>query len=179
MPSNHLFLCHPLLLLPSIFPCARVFSSESALLIKWPNYWSFSFSISPSNEYSGFISFRTAGLISLLSNGLLRVFSSTTVQKNQSTISIHLSPFSWTSRPLPPSHPSRSSQNTKLPVLYRRFLPAILHMLVCICQSQSPNSSHSPIPQLCPQIHSLCLHFYSCLGNRFICIIFIDSTYMH
>ena len=56
--SNHLILCHPLLLLPSIFPSTRVFSSESALLIRWPKYWSFSFSISPSNEYSGLISFR-------------------------------------------------------------------------------------------------------------------------
>ena len=58
MPSNHLILCHPLLLLPSIFPSIRVFSSESALPIRWPKYWSFSFSISPSNEYSGLISFR-------------------------------------------------------------------------------------------------------------------------
>ena len=58
MPSNHLILCHPLLLLPSIFPSIRVFSSESVLCIKWPKYWSFSFSISPSNEYSGLISFR-------------------------------------------------------------------------------------------------------------------------
>ena len=53
MPSNHLILCHPLLLLPSIFPSIRVFSNESVLRIRWPNYWSFSFSISPSNEYSG------------------------------------------------------------------------------------------------------------------------------
>ena len=58
MPSNHLILCHPLLLLPSIFPSIRVFSNESAFLIRWPKYWSFSFSISPSNEYSGLISFR-------------------------------------------------------------------------------------------------------------------------
>ena len=58
MPSNHLILCRPLLLLPSIFPSIRVFSSESVLHIRWPNYWSFSFSISPSNEYSGLISFR-------------------------------------------------------------------------------------------------------------------------
>ena len=58
MPSNHLILCHPLLLLPSIFPSIRVFSNESVLCIKWPKYWSFSFSISPSNEYSGLISFR-------------------------------------------------------------------------------------------------------------------------
>ena len=58
MPSNHLILCHPLLLLPSIFASIRVFSNESALHIRWPGYWSFSFSISPSNEYSGSISFR-------------------------------------------------------------------------------------------------------------------------
>ena len=57
MPSNHLILCRPLLLLPSIFPSIRVFSNESALPIRWPNYWSFSFSISPSNEYSGLLSF--------------------------------------------------------------------------------------------------------------------------
>ena len=59
MPSNHLILCHPLLLLPSIFASIRVFSNESVLCITWPKYWSFSFSISPSNEYSGPISFRT------------------------------------------------------------------------------------------------------------------------
>ena len=58
MPSNHLILCHPLLLLPSIFPSIRVFSKESALRIRWTKYWNFSFSISPSNEYSGLISFR-------------------------------------------------------------------------------------------------------------------------
>ena len=58
MPSNHLILCHPLLLLPSIFPSIRVFSNESVLRIRWQKYWGFSFSISPSNEYSGLISFR-------------------------------------------------------------------------------------------------------------------------
>ena len=58
MLSNHLILCHPLLLLPSIFPSIRVFSNDSILHIRWPKYWSFSFSISPSNEYSGLISFR-------------------------------------------------------------------------------------------------------------------------
>ena len=58
MPSNHLMLCHPLLLLPSIFPSIRVFSNKSVFHIKWPKYWSFLFSISPSNEYSGLISFR-------------------------------------------------------------------------------------------------------------------------
>ena len=62
MPSNHLILCHPLLLLPSIFPSIRGFSNESVLRIRWPEYWSFSFSISPSNEYSGLSSFRMGWL---------------------------------------------------------------------------------------------------------------------
>ena len=81
MPSNHLILCRPVLLLPSIFPSIRVFSNDSVLRIRWPKYWSFSFSISPSSEYSGLISLRIAGLISLQSKGLSRVFS-TTVQKH-------------------------------------------------------------------------------------------------
>ena len=83
MPSNHLILCHPLLLLPSIFPSSRVFSNESALCIRWPKYWSFSFSISPSNEYSGLISFRMDYWNSLKSKRFSRVFSNTTVQKHQ------------------------------------------------------------------------------------------------
>ena len=84
MPSNHLVLCHPLLLLPSIFPIIRIFSNESALLIRWPKYWSFSFNISPSNEHPGLISFsRWTGWISLQSKELSRVFSNTTVQKHQ------------------------------------------------------------------------------------------------
>ena len=82
MPSNHLILCRPLLPQLSIFPSIRVFSNESVLCIKWPKYRSFSFSISPSNEYSGLISFRF-GWISLQSKGLSRVFSNTTVQKHQ------------------------------------------------------------------------------------------------
>ena len=82
MPSNHLTLCCPLLL-PSIFPSIRVFSNELALHIRGPQYWSFSFSISPSNEYSGLISLELTGWISWKSKGLLRVFSSTTVQKHQ------------------------------------------------------------------------------------------------
>ena len=72
MPSNHLILCHPLLLLPSIFPSIRVFSNESALLIRWPKYWNFSFSISPFNEYSGLISFRMDWLDLLAVQGTLK-----------------------------------------------------------------------------------------------------------
>ena len=72
MPSNHLILCHPLLLLPSIFPSIRLFSNDLTLHIRWPKYWSFSFSISPSNEYSGLISFRIDWLDLLAVQGTLR-----------------------------------------------------------------------------------------------------------
>ena len=72
MPSNHLTLCCPLLLPPSIFPSIRVFSNESVLCIRWPKYWSFSFSISPSNEYSGLISFRMDWLDLLAVQGTLK-----------------------------------------------------------------------------------------------------------
>ena len=72
MPSNHLILCHPLLLPPSIFPRIRVFSNESVLCIRWPKYWSFSINISPSNEYSGLISFRMDCLDLLAVQGTLK-----------------------------------------------------------------------------------------------------------
>ena len=72
MPSNHLILCHPLLLLSSIFPSIRVFSNDSALHIRWPKYWSFSFNISPSNEHSGLVSFRVDWLDLLAVQGTLK-----------------------------------------------------------------------------------------------------------
>ena len=83
MPSSHLILCCPLLLLPPILPSIRVFSNESTRLMRWPKYSSFTFSISPSNEHPGLISFRMDWWISLQSKGLSRVFSNTTVQKHQ------------------------------------------------------------------------------------------------
>ena len=83
MPSSHLILCHPLLLLPPIPPSIRVFSNVSALHMRWPKYWSFSFSIIPSKEIPGLISFRMDWLDLLAVQGLSRVFSNTTVQKHQ------------------------------------------------------------------------------------------------
>ena len=88
-PSNNLILCHPLLHLLSIFPSISAFSNESVLHIRWPKYWSFSFSISPSNEYSGLISLRWTGWISLQSTGLSRVFSNTTIIRQDLTNIIH------------------------------------------------------------------------------------------
>ena len=93
MPSNNRILCHPLLLLPSIFPSIRVFYNESVLRIRWPKYWSFSFSISPSNEYSGLISLELTGWIFLQSKGLSRVFSNTIVRKHR-CFGAHLSLWS-------------------------------------------------------------------------------------
>ena len=82
-PTNLLIPCHPLLLLPSIFPSIRVLSNKSALQIRWPKYWSFGFSFSPSDEYSGLISFRMDCLDILIVQGTLKSLSSTTVQKHQ------------------------------------------------------------------------------------------------
>ena len=83
LPSSHLILCHPLLLPHSIFPSIRVFSNEFVLHIRWPTYWSFSFSISPSNDIQDWFPLGWTLWISLLSEGLSRVFSNTRVQKHQ------------------------------------------------------------------------------------------------
>ena len=83
MPSNHLIICHPLLLPPSVFPSIRVFSNESVLRIRWPKYWTLSFSFSPTNEYSGLISLGWTSWISFQFRGISRVFSNTTIQKHQ------------------------------------------------------------------------------------------------
>ena len=83
MPSNHLILCCPFLLLPSVFPSIRIFSSESVLRIRWPKYWSFSFSISPSSEYSGLISFRIDWCDLLALQGTLKSLFQHTVWRNQ------------------------------------------------------------------------------------------------
>ena len=83
MPSNHLIICHPLLLLPSILPSIRVLSNELAFHIRWPKYSSFSFSVSPSNEYLGLIPFRIDWFDLLVVQASLKVFSSTTIQKHQ------------------------------------------------------------------------------------------------
>ena len=88
MPSNHLILCRPLLLLPSVFPSISVFSIESVLHIKWPKYWSFCFSISPSNEYSGLISFRMDWLDLLAVQGTLQEYSPTPQFKSISSLAL-------------------------------------------------------------------------------------------
>ena len=105
MPSNHLILCHSLLLPLSIFPSIRVFSNESVLCIMWSEYWSFSLSISPSNEYSGLISLRIDWLDLLAIQGTLKSLLHTTVQKHQFFIA---QPSLWSN-----SHPYITTRKTK------------------------------------------------------------------
>ena len=93
MPSNHLILCCPLLLLPSVFPSIRIFCSESALWIRWPKYWSFSFSMSPSNEYSGLISFRMDWFDLLCGNFLPGTWKQWTWKNNTWTVSARTDNF--------------------------------------------------------------------------------------
>ena len=115
MPSNHLVLCCPFLLLPSVFPSIKGFSNEVGCCIRWPKYWHFSFSISPSSEYSGLISFRIDWFYLLTVKGFSRVFASTTVWKHSS--------LSYTVNPC---------------------CLSILCVVICFCLSHTPNLSLPP-----------------------------------
>ena len=119
MPSNHLILCHPLLLLPSIFPSIRVFSNESVLRIMWPKYWSFSFTISPSNEYSGLISFRIEWFDPLAVQGTLR-----SLQQHSSKASIWHSAFFTVQL----SHPYMSTGKT-IALTKQNFVGKVMSLL--------------------------------------------------
>ena len=124
MPSNHLILCHPLLLLLSIFPSIRVFSNESVFRIRWPNYWTFSFSISPSNEYLGLISFRMDWLDPLAVQGTLKSL----FQHHSSKPSI-LRPSAFFMAQL--SHPYMTTGKT-IALTRRTFVSKVMSLLL-IC----------------------------------------------
>ena len=121
MPSNHFILCRSLLLQPSIFPSIRGFSNESALCIRWPKYWSFSFSISPSNEYSGLVSFRMGWLDLLATQGTLKSL----LQYHSSKASIH-----WCSAffIVQLSHPYMTTENT-IALTRRTFVGKVMSLL--------------------------------------------------
>ena len=127
MPSNHLILCHPLLLLPSIFPSIRVFSKESVLCIRWPKYWSFSFSMSPSNEYSGLISFRIDWFDLLAVQGTLKSL----LQHRTSKASIlrHSAFFI-----VQFSHPYMTTRKT-IALTRRTFVDKVMSLLLICCLS--------------------------------------------
>ena len=148
MPSNHLILCRPLLLMPSIFPSIRIFSNESALHIRWPKYWNFSFNISPSNEHPGLISFRMDWLDLLVVQGTLNSL----LQHHSSKASILRRSAFFT---VQPSHPYMTTGKTialtrqtlvgkemslplnMLPRLVITFLPRSKRLLISWLQSPS------------------------------------------
>ena len=121
MPCNHLILCRPLLFLPSIFPSIRVFSNESALHIRWPKYWSFNFSISPSNEYSELISFRMDWLDLLAAQGTLRNLlqhhsTKASILRHSIFFMVHL------------SHPCMTTRKT-IPLTRQTFVGKVMSLL--------------------------------------------------
>ena len=148
MPSNHLILCYPLLLPPSIFPSIGVFSNESVLPIKWPKYWSFSFSISPSSEYSGLISFRMDWLDLLAVQGTLKSLlqhhrSKVTILQCSAFFIIQLShPYITTRKTIAFTRQTFVGKVTSLLFnmlsrLVITFLPRSMHLLISWLQSPS------------------------------------------
>ena len=148
MPSNHLILCHILLLLPSIFPSIRVFSNESALRIRWPKYWSFNISISPSNEYSGLISFRMDWLDLLAVQGTLKSLlqhhsSKASILQCSAFLIVQLShPYMTTGRTIALTRLTFVGKITSLlfnmlSTLVITFFPRSKHLLISWLQSPS------------------------------------------
>ena len=148
IPSKHLILCRPLLLLPSIFPSIRVFSKESALRIRWPKYWSFSFNISPSNEYSGLISFRMDWLDLLAVQGSLKSLlqhhsSKTSMLRLSAFFIVQLShPYMTTGKTIALTRQTFVVKVVSLPFnmlsrLVIAFLPRRKHLLISWLQSLS------------------------------------------
>ena len=144
IPSNHLILCHPLLLLPSVFPSIRVFSNESVLPIRWPQYWSFSFNISPSNEYSGLISYRMDWLDLLAIQEALKSL----LQHHSLKASVlqHSAFFI-----VQPSHPYMTTGKT-ISLIRRTFVGKVMSLLFIILSrlviTFLPRSSHLSISWL-------------------------------
>ena len=138
MPSNHLILCRPLLLLPSIFPSIKVFSNESALHIRWPKYWSFSFSISPSNEQPGLISFRMDWLDLLAVQGTLK--SLLWYHSSKASVLLHLAIFI-----VQLSHPYMTTRKT-IALARRTFVDKVIsllfNMLSMLVTTFLPRSKH-------------------------------------
>ena len=148
MPSNHLILCCPLLLLPSIFPSIRVFSDESVLCIRWPKYWSFSFNISPSNEYSGLISLRMDWLDLLAVQGTLKSLlqyhsSKASILQHSAFFTVQLSqPYLTTGKTIALTRQNFVGKVTSLlfnmlSMLVIAFLPRSKHLLISWLQSPS------------------------------------------
>ena len=168
MPSSHLMLCRPLLLLPSIFPSIKVFSNESALHIRWPKYWSFSFNISPSNEHPGLISFRMDWLDLLAVQGTLESLlqhynSKASILRHSAFFTVQLSyPYMTTGKTIALTRWTFVGKVTSLlfnmlPRLVIAFLPRSKHLLISWLQSPSavilePKKISQPVSTVSPSI---------------------------
>ena len=150
MPSNHLILCHPLLLLPSIFPSIRVFSSESVFPIRWPKYWSFSFSISPSNQHSGLISFRMDWLDLLAVQGTLKSLlqhcsSKASILQCSAFFMVQLShPYMTTGKTIALIRWILVGKVMSLLLFFFYFLPLLFNMLSAAAATKSLQSYPTP-----------------------------------
>ena len=164
MPSNHLILCHPLLLPPSIFPSIRVFSNEPVLCIRWPKYWSFSFSISPPNEYSGLISFRMDWLDLLAVQGTLKSLfqhhsSKPSILRHSAFFIVQLShPYMNTGKTIALTRQTFVGKVTSLffhmlSSLVITFLPKSKRLLISWLQSTSPVILGPPKNKVCHCFH--------------------------
>ena len=158
MPSNHLILCHPLLLLPTIFPRIRVFTNESVLRSRWPKYWSFSFNISPSNVYSGLTFFRLIGWISLESKGLTLQFKAS-ILRHSALFMVQLSyPYMTTGKTIALTRrifvgKVMSRLFNILSRLVIAFLPRGNHLFISWLQSPSAVILEPPQNKVCHCFH--------------------------
>ena len=179
MPSNHLILCHPLLLPPSVFPSIRVFSNESVLRIRWPKYWSFSFNISPSNEYSGLISFRMDWLDLLAVQGTLKSLLQyhswkASILQHSAFFIVQLShPYVTTGKTIALTRRTfvgivMSLLFNMLSRLVKAFLPRSKHLLISWLQSPSAIIWSPPHNKFCHCFHSLYTQAYIHKGYVFI-----------
>ena len=175
MPSNHLILCRPLFLLPSVFPSIRIFSNQSVLHIRWPKYWSFSFSLSPSNEYSGLISFRMDWLDLLAVQGTLRSLlqhhsSKASILQCSAFFMVQLShPYMTTGKTIALTTQTFVSKVMSLlfNVLSRfiiAFLPRSKHLLISWLQSPSAVILEPPKNKVCHCFH--CFPIYLSLSGN-------------
>ena len=179
MPFNRLILCHPLLFLPSIFPSIRVFSNESVLHIRWPKYWSFSFNISPSSEYSRLIFFRMDWLDLLAVQGTLKSptpsSKASILWRSAFFIAQLLHLYMTTGKTIALTRWAFVGKVMSLLLVPTSYL---FYTKLCIYVGATLSTRLTLFPLLCPLVHSLHLCFYSYPANKFISTTFLNSIYM-
>ena len=188
MPFSHLILCHPLLLLPSIFPSIWVFSNESALCIRWPKYWSFSFNINPSNEYSGLISFRMDWLNLLAVQGTLKSL----LQHHSSKASVlQCSPFFIVQLSHPYMTTGKTIGLTRQTFVYKvrsllfnmlsrlviTFLPRSKHLLISWLQLSSAVIFQPPQNKVCHCFHCFPVYLHEVMRAEAMIFTFLNVVF--